>query len=96
MAPINPTVDALHDRREVDLILSCLSGPSETEKGPSHGSTSLWFRPILCTYGSDLRLTSVVPGMMEGPSLRLFSLLLVWRALALWKAFLASCWFIII
>ena len=62
--------------------LSCLPSPVETENGPSHSPTSLWFRPILCTYGSDLRVNSVCPEMIGGPSLRVFSLVLVWQALA--------------
>ena len=41
-------------------------------------------------------MTSVCPSMMGGPSLRLFSLILAWQALARWRAFLASCWFFII
>jgi len=31
------------------LQSSCLSGSSETEKGPKQGPTSLLFCPILCT-----------------------------------------------
>jgi len=73
-----------------------LSGPSLTLKGPSHGPTSLWFRPILCTYGEDFRVTSVVPGIIGGPSFLLFSLVVVWRALAFLSAVLASCWFLVI
>ena len=41
-------------------------------------------------------MTSVCPGVMGGPSLHRFSLVLVWRALASWRAFLASCGFLII
>ena len=41
-------------------------------------------------------MTSACHWMIRGPSLCLFSLVLVWRALDFWRAFLASCWFFII
>jgi len=46
--------------------------------------------------GSDLRVTSVLPGVMGGPSLRHFWLVVVWRALAFWRAVLASGWLVMI
>jgi len=70
----------------------CLSGPSESERGPNRWPTSLWLHPIFGTLGSDLSLTSFLPWLIPGTSLRLLCLVVVWHTFASWRAVLASGW----